>query len=1156
MLLITLFIFSGSYAQNLLPGQKIDPILKQRFSEVKADPSKAEQKFSGIYVLEPTEGFTETGRLEKRYEVIVYTKDAAALRETGIVINSVLPKFVTAWATIDQVEQLAQMKEVDFVAAPQVEFLANDVSVGQAGASLLHNGRLNNTTYKGRNVLVAIYDTGVDWKHLDFRHADDTTKSRILRIWDQTLTAQTGEAPPTGFSYGVEYTQTQINDEIDGTPTGVVRQKDTNGHGTHVAGTAAGNGAALPSRKYAGMAPESDIIVIKGGESSFNESRMIDGLTYAQNLSNTLGRPIVVNWSIGGQTGAHDGTRAYEVAVDNFTTAAPGRVVVISAGNDNGSNIHRRLNLEPGASGTIVINVPSGTAGTDVFQFSLFSNTTGDLVATGTAPSGETTVANPGDAKVEPVLGGSFNMRVTNQIYSLNGLRYVNFYITRTGSNTTNPQGTWTLEVTNTSATAVVLDGWLNYRSSSFSGTTLQNGDNELLVGSPGNAATAITVASYIGRNSWYSQPNNSGQFLSTVRMDSISPFSARGPRRDGVLKPEIAAVGQMVVSALSSDMSASASSTAVTGLYRSINGTSMAAPGVAGSAALLLQANPNATAAQIKTLLTSTATKDAMTELVGPTPNPTWGHGKLDVYKAASAMFNCLPAQRKMLQYDASTRNSEESGMTLSNHRVAVRFTPDMTGKLGGVLFHTSLTSTSLLLEIRDNNAGVPGAVLGSMIIDSVLAARYTYNYIDVSHLDVSVTNGVDYFVVLSRSPSSTAAWSLRRESIALDNRSLTSTDNTTWTNPGVDYKIRSVVYHNVQVSGPIAQNNSTDIRNINTSNLFLNNVCEAIVQIEPNGLNPVSGVVTSKVWKQPTVQLYNNEPYVQRHYEITPVTNTSTATGRVTLFFTQAEFDAFNNHPGSDLNLPTGPTDDAGKANLRVMQFPGTSNDGSGTPHSYTGTPTMIDPADGNIIWNTQANRWEVTFDVVGFSGFIVMTDETTLPIVIEHFRGISNGSVNELNWKVNCANTAATFEVERSGNGTVFHSIGTIRASQARCSQPFDHIDATPLAGKNFYRIKMTDATGKIHYTHVILLQIGKAITSTLYPTIIHPGQNVQVNFAGATGTLYITDAAGRRLHQAILTTGAQSIQLPINTPGMYFYNIVDEQNQVTTGKIVIR
>ncbi len=91
------------------------------------------------------------------------------------------------------------------------------------------------------------------------------------------------------------------------------------------------------------------------------------------------------------------------------------------------------------------------------------------------------------------------------------------------------------------------------------------------------------------------------------------------------------------------------------------------------------------------------------------------------------------------------------------------------------------------------------------------------------------------------------------------------------------------------------------------------------------------------------------------------------------------QDDFDTFNATPGHGGNLPTGPGDNAGKANLRVYQYHGFSV--TGQPGTYSGGGTEIDPADGNIVWNAQYQWWEVTFDVTGFSGFFF--EQRGLPV-----------------------------------------------------------------------------------------------------------------------------------------------------------------------------
>ncbi|HEX5652768.1 MAG TPA: hypothetical protein VFX58_06830, partial [Chitinophagaceae bacterium] len=153
----------------------------------------------------------------------------------------------------------------------------------------------------------------------------------------------------------------------------------------------------------------------------------------------------------------------------------------------------------------------------------------------------------------------------------------------------------------------------------------------------------------------------------------------------------------------------------------------------------------------------------------------------------------------------------------------------------------------------------------------------------------------------------------------------------------------------------------------------------CKLIATVNPSGTSPVSGNVTAKVWIENSVPVHGANPFVARHYEINAATNPATSTGTVTLYFTQGEFDAFNADAGSTLNLPANSADASGIANLRVIRYPGTSSDGSGHPATYSGIPIMIDPADVNINWNAGFSRWEISFDVTGFSGFTVGTSST---------------------------------------------------------------------------------------------------------------------------------------------------------------------------------
>lgn len=168
-------------------------------------------------------------------------------------------------------------------------------------------------------------------------------------------------------------------------------------------------------------------------------------------------------------------------------------------------------------------------------------------------------------------------------------------------------------------------------------------------------------------------------------------------------------------------------------------------------------------------------------------------------------------------------------------------------------------------------------------------------------------------------------------------------------------------------------------------TVSLLRNQIGEPTVT--PSGNNPVSGIIVNHLTIDPSVQTLNGSPYVQRHYDIQPDNQPATATATVTLYYTQADFDAFNAYAGHGADLPQGPNDAAGIANLRIYQYHGFS--ATDIPGTYSGMGLVIDPADSNIVWNAADQWWEVTFTVTGFSGFFASNNsfvynQTPAPVI----------------------------------------------------------------------------------------------------------------------------------------------------------------------------
>nr|WP_315026399.1 S8/S53 family peptidase [uncultured Chryseobacterium sp.] len=909
------------------------------------------------------------------YSCIIYTKSPERLKSEGILVQSVLPTFVTALVSVEDIEKLLQLPYVTSIMGPSFDKLHNDVSRAQSGASLLQNGVLNNTSYNGSGILVGVYDTGIDWKHPDFRKINDQTKSRIYSIWDQTLTAQGSETPPTGFNTGVEYTRTQIEDEIDGTPANVVRETDTNGHGTHVAGTAAGNGAAFSDQRHKGFATDADIVIVKGGNGSFSSNNTIDALTYFKNVATALNRPIVVNMSIGGQASGHDGLAAQEVAVDSFTASGPGRVVVISAGNDYGKNIHRNVDIASNATGSYVFTVGSDTSKPSVFAFIMFANNSTPVTVKLTTPDGQQYTQNVSTNTSHSIQGGAFTATMYNYWHVDNNKRFVQLIVTRNTGATADCQGTYTLEITNDGADQISTNGWLYDQAVT---TTLQNGNNDYIVGTPGNATSAVTVAAYAGRSTYLNGITNY-YYWTNDTAEGIASFSSQGPRIDGVLKPEIAASGEFVISSMSSNAPIASNPQDAGNVdgtyYRVDSGTSMASPGVAGSVALLLQANPNLTAAAVKDKLTTNTRKDAAT---GNVPNPRWGNGKLDIYKAVASEVGCPVSEFESINYDTQFYQQSSAGnYYFDNFIFAVRYTPTRIGKLGGVSFMTSTPETSdvpFTIDIRKvDAAGNPGDLIASKTFTSIKNTFYRngWNYINLSDLNVNITTKEDFYVVLDTRNGRMGLW---RENTAGNGRSKYSTNGTTWsTSTAGNFRIRAVVYEDKPGVKRLATANGSQTSTITAGKNYYINNCELLTRVEKETASTISGNVTSKVWvdaAQPN--------YVSRRYEINPVTDALTATGKVTLYFNQADFDAYN--LTSNTKLPTSNTDDANKANILIEKYAGTSAGNTGTIASFGSPATMVPLNASDIVWNDTYKYWEISFQNTGFGGYFLKASSSS--------------------------------------------------------------------------------------------------------------------------------------------------------------------------------
>lgn len=269
---------------------------------------------------------------------------------------------------------------------------------------------------KGAGVIVAVIDTGIDIFHESFR---TTSGTRILELWDQSATTG-GKSPPTGFQQiGRVYNKQNIDDGISAGPP--FASIDDDGHGTHVAGIAAGNGnqddrCSFPGH-YVGVAPLADLVIVKAimlPASSSSDTR--DALRWCAQAGERhktpegLNKPVVINCSWGGSLGAHDGNDYSDVSVDRIlrpgsNPVPAGLAVVVAAGNEGDGDTHDSGMLQPagqvGASTTVSFYMPDNS--TDSDPISLWYNGNASITVQLTAPAN---AALPGTNTTGPVAAG------------------------------------------------------------------------------------------------------------------------------------------------------------------------------------------------------------------------------------------------------------------------------------------------------------------------------------------------------------------------------------------------------------------------------------------------------------------------------------------------------------------------------------------------------------------------------------------------------------------------------------------------------------------------------------------------------------------------------------------------------------------------------
>ena len=542
---------------------------------------------------------------------------------------------------------------------------ALDVARAETGVAALYSGTGVSSRYDGTGVVVGIVDIGFEYAHAAFYDSTGTTL-RVKRVWNQKAESGT---PPAGYSYGAEYT----------TPAAIVAAQTDDAsetHGTHVAGIAAGCGGSNATAKtYRGVAPAADIVLVA---TTMSDAGIIDGVQYITDYAASVGKPCVINLSLGSHIGPHDGSSVFDRYSDTLLAGSQGVVLVGAAGNEGDENLHLQKTFD-GANDTLLYSMIDfdgeryGTTSIDIWgepgkqymaALAIVDTSTGDIVAASNyylshVNSSDNTNIASGAVSFYVWQGGSdpYNNRQ-------------NIYFRINASSLSQYSGVYRVMLVVKSYEAQTLHAWNNsgeFETCNF--TALTAGNTDYTVGETGGSGNSmLSVGSYATRNDWNS--TNGYHYSVSQTVGDLSYFSSHGPTLDGRVKPDILAPGQYIAAPVNrfntsyctgSYAVANTTIGGVTEYYAVMQGTSMATPFMTGVVALWLQDNPTLTFSQIAAIAHNTARQDSHTGVIPASGSNLYGWGKVS---AAGAIGGSVPTPTV---YTVSVQSADPTMGTVS---------------------------------------------------------------------------------------------------------------------------------------------------------------------------------------------------------------------------------------------------------------------------------------------------------------------------------------------------------------------------------------------------------------------------------------------------------------------------------------------------------